>query len=44
MLGVATVDELGDLGRATVEDQVAKRVAVVVRPGRVASWDPRKLR
>jgi PPOX class probable F420-dependent enzyme len=43
MLGAASLDDLGDLGRRTVESQVAKRVAVVVRPQHVATWDHRKL-
>ena len=43
MTGVASLDDLGDLGRAEVERQAGKRVAVVVRPDHVASWDHRKL-
>lgn len=43
MTGVASFEELGELGRAEVERQVAKRVAVVVRPEKVASWDHAKL-
>lgn len=35
--------DLGELGRAEVERQVRKRVAVVVRPDRTASWDHRKM-
>ncbi len=35
--------DLGEIGAAEVERQVAKRVAVVVRPARVASWDHRKM-
>ena len=35
--------DLGDLGRAEVERQVAKRVAVVVEPVRTTSWDHRKM-
>ncbi len=35
--------DLGDLGRDIVEQQVAKRVGVVVTPDRVASWDHRKM-
>ena len=38
-----SLDELGDFGRATVEKQVTKRVAVVVHPDHVASWDHRKM-
>jgi PPOX class probable F420-dependent enzyme len=44
MSGVSSMDDLGDLGRDEVERQVAKRVAVVVRPEHVASWDHAKLR
>ena len=43
MTGVAALDDLGELGRAEVERQAAKRVAVVVHPEHVASWDHRKL-
>jgi PPOX class probable F420-dependent enzyme len=43
MVGAASFDELGELGRAEVERQVAKRVAVVVHADRVASWDHAKL-
>ena len=43
MAGVGTIDDLGDLGRATVEQQALKRVAVVVHPDRVASWDHAKM-
>ena len=39
MAGVASLDELGELGRAEVERQVAKRVAVRVDAAHVASWD-----
>ena len=35
--------DLGDLGRDLVERQVRKRYAVVVEPGKVASWDHRKM-
>lgn len=39
MTGVGSLDDLGDLGRAEVERQAGKRVAVVVHPDHVASWD-----
>jgi PPOX class probable F420-dependent enzyme len=39
MTGVGSLDELGEPGRAEVERQAAKRVAVVVHPDHVASWD-----
>ena len=35
--------DLGDLGRDIVEKQVQKRVAVLVTPTRIASWDHRKM-
>ena len=35
--------DLGDLGRDIVEKQVRKRVAVLVTPAKVASWDHSKL-
>jgi len=35
--------DLGDLGRDIVEKQVQKRVAVLVTPTKVASWDHRKM-
>ena len=43
MVGAASFEELGELGRAEVERQVPKRVAVVVHADRVASWDHAKL-
>ena len=43
MTGAASFEELGEPGRAEVDRQVAKRVAVVVRPDRVTSWDHAKL-
>src|SRR4051794_12178957 len=43
MVGAASLDDLGDVGRAAVERQVAKRIAVIVRPEHVATWDHRKL-
>jgi PPOX class probable F420-dependent enzyme len=35
--------DLGDLGRDIVEKQVQKRVAVIVTPTKVASWDHSKM-
>ena len=35
--------DLGDFGEQIVEQQAHKRVAVVVEPDRVASWDHRKM-
>ncbi|TYL49617.1 pyridoxamine 5'-phosphate oxidase [Nocardioides sp. BGMRC 2183] len=43
MVGAGSFDELGDLGRQTVEKQATKRVAVVIHPEQVASWDHRKM-
>jgi PPOX class probable F420-dependent enzyme len=43
MVGAKTLDDLGEVGRDLVEKQAAKRVAVIVHPVRVASWDHRKL-
>ena len=36
-------EDLGDLGRDIVEGQVRKRVAIVVTPTRIASWDHSKM-
>jgi PPOX class probable F420-dependent enzyme len=44
MVGAKTLDDLGELGRSTVEQQARKRVAVVIHPERVASWDHRRMR
>ena len=35
--------DLGELGEQIVEQQARKRVVIVVEPGRVASWDHRKM-
>jgi PPOX class probable F420-dependent enzyme len=35
--------DLGELGAQLVDQQAAKRVAVVVEPDKVASWDHRKM-
>lgn len=43
MVGAASFEELGDLGRETVEKQATKRVAVLIHPDRTATWDHRKL-
>lgn len=43
MVGAASFEELGDLGRAEVERQADKRVAVVVTPDHVATWDHTKM-
>jgi PPOX class probable F420-dependent enzyme len=40
---IASGADLGELGREIVENQVRKRVAVLVTPTRVASWDHHKL-
>ncbi len=43
MLGAESFESLGDFGRSTVEKQAAKRVAVIIQPEQVASWDHRKM-
>jgi PPOX class probable F420-dependent enzyme len=43
MLGAGSFEELGDLGRETVEKQATKRVAVIIRADHVATWDHRKM-
>lgn len=43
MSGADSFEALGDLGRATVEQQAHKRVAVLVHPEHLATWDHRKL-
>jgi PPOX class probable F420-dependent enzyme len=35
--------DLGELGEQIVEQQARKRVVIVVEPGKVASWDHRKM-
>ena len=35
--------DLGEIGEAEVERQVAKRVGVIVTPTKMASWDHRKM-
>jgi PPOX class probable F420-dependent enzyme len=43
MTGVSDLADLGEAGRDEVARQARKRVAVVVEPDHVASWDHRKL-
>lgn len=43
MVAAESFEALGDFGRETVEKQARKRVAVVVHPDKVASWDHRKM-
>jgi PPOX class probable F420-dependent enzyme len=43
MVGARTADDLGELGRDVVEQQVPKRVGVLVHPDQVASWDHSKM-
>jgi PPOX class probable F420-dependent enzyme len=43
MVNAESFEALGDFGRETVEKQARKRVAVIVHPDKVASWDHRKL-
>lgn len=43
MLSAESFEALGDFGRETVEKQAQKRVAVVIHPDRIATWDHSKL-
>ena len=43
MVGASSFEELGEIGRAEVERQADKRIAVLVTPDKVASWDHRKM-
>ena len=43
MVGASSFEELGEIGRAEVERQAQKRIAVVVHPDHVATWDHRKM-
>lgn len=43
MVGAASFEDLGDFGREAVEKQATKRVAVIIHPDRVATWDHRKM-
>jgi PPOX class probable F420-dependent enzyme len=43
MVGAESFEALGDLGRETVEKQATKRVAVIIHPEKVATWDHRKM-
>ncbi len=43
MLAAESFEALGDFGRETVEKQATKRVAVVVHPEHVATWDHRRM-
>ena len=43
MIGADSPEALGDLGRDEVARQARKRVAIVVTPQHVASWDHAKL-
>jgi nitroimidazol reductase NimA-like FMN-containing flavoprotein (pyridoxamine 5'-phosphate oxidase superfamily) len=43
MLDAESFEALGDFGRETVEKQATKRVAVVIHPEHVATWDHRKM-
>ena len=43
MSGVASMEDLGELGTQIIERQVQKRVAIVVTPTKVASWDHSKM-
>ena len=43
MVNTESFEALGDIGREAVEKQAQKRVAVIVHPDKVASWDHRKM-
>jgi PPOX class probable F420-dependent enzyme len=43
MVGASSFVELGDIGRAEVERQAQKRIAVIVHPDHVATWDHSKM-
>ena len=43
MVGATSFEELGEIGRAEVERQAQKRIAVVVHPDQVATWDHHKM-
>ncbi|HJQ04872.1 MAG TPA: pyridoxamine 5'-phosphate oxidase family protein [Nocardioides sp.] len=43
MLNAESFEALGDFGRQTVEKQATKRVAVIIHPEQVATWDHRKM-
>lgn len=43
MVGASSFEELGELGRNEVERQAKKRVAVIVHPDHVATWDHSKM-
>ena len=43
MLNAESFEALGDFGRETVEKQAQKRVAVIIHPDHVATWDHRKM-
>ncbi len=43
MVGASSFEELGDIGRDEVERQADKRIAVLVTPERVATWDHSKM-
>jgi PPOX class probable F420-dependent enzyme len=43
MVGAQDFEELGEIGRAEVERQAAKRLGVVIQPDSLASWDHSKM-
>ena len=43
MVGATSLADLGDVGREIVEKQATKRIAVIVHPDQVATWDHRKM-
>ena len=44
MVGAGSFEELGDLGAQEVRRQATKRVAVIVTPEHISTWDHRKMR
>ncbi|MBB6626111.1 pyridoxamine 5'-phosphate oxidase family protein [Nocardioides sp. KIGAM211] len=43
MVGASSFEELGDIGRDMVDKQATKRIAVIIHPEHVATWDHRKM-
>ncbi|NYG57587.1 PPOX class probable F420-dependent enzyme [Nocardioides daedukensis] len=44
MVGVDSVEDLGEIGLDEIRRQAGKRVAVIVTPERVGTWDHRKMK
>ncbi len=43
MLRAESFEALGEMGREMVEKQALKRVAIIIHPAKVATWDHRKM-